>query len=481
MGTPTAYEQYMLELVNRARANPTAEAARQGIDLNQGLTAGTISTAAKAPLAWDPALTDAARAHSKWMLDTDTFSHTGANGSSPGARMTDAGYTFSGNWAWGENIAIRWGSGTAITASTVEAMESGLFKSAGHRTNILSDNFRELGIGLQAGEYQGSTGMTGTQAFAKTAGNPFLTGVTFDDKDGDNFYDPGEGIGGVLVKAVSSTGATYQTTSFDAGGYQMDLPAGTYSVSFSGGGLSGTTTKTATIGTSNVKLDLNQDVGTGTMPLPPPPPPPATGSAQIVVNASGSPAGGVNAHFTLLVDGKKVGEGMAGTTAKDFAFTATVTQDQAHKVQIQYDNDAVVNGQDRTLYVNKVTINGHAVNPTDGIVTYDKGALDGKDVVKGQSGMWWNGTLVVSADKSFFPGSAVKGIFASAEHPQPTGDLDVWSHVAARHGVTDSAPMDTLADNSVFNGHDLVWQPDHQPTDHQPTNHLPDLDHIHAT
>ncbi|MDQ0525897.1 CAP domain-containing protein [Azospirillum rugosum] len=475
MATPTAYEQYMLELINRARANPAAEAARQGIDLNQGLTAGTISTAAKAALAWDPALIDAARAHSQWMLDTDTFSHTGINGSSPGARMTDAGYGFSGSWTWGENIAIRWGSGTSINASTVEAMESGLFKSAGHRTNILNDSFREIGVGLKTGEYQGSTGMTGTQDFAKTAGNPFLTGVTFDDKDGDNFYDPGEGIGGVTIKAVSATGTTYQTTSWDAGGYQMDLPTGTYTVSFSGAGLPSTITKTATIGTSNVKLDVNQDVAAPTSTLPPPMELPATTAATIVVNASGTAAGGVNAHFNLLMDGKKIGEGVAGTTAKDFTFNATVLPDTAHRVQIQYDNDALINGQDRTLFVNKVTINGHAVSPTDSIVTYDKGALDGKDVVKGQPGMWWNGALVVTADKSFFPGSAVKGVYASAEHPEPTGDVDVWGHVATAQGHATPTLPDAATQHLPFGDHDLAWLPDHLPYGYQP-----DLDHTHA-
>ena len=44
-------EQYMLELINRARANPSAEASRYGIGLNDGLAAGTITTAAKQPLA----------------------------------------------------------------------------------------------------------------------------------------------------------------------------------------------------------------------------------------------------------------------------------------------------------------------------------------------------------------------------------------------------------------------------------------------
>ncbi len=147
---------------------------------------------------------------------------------------------------------------------------------------------------------------------------------------------------------------------------------------------------------------LNKDYFPAPAPAPAPIPAPTTGNAQIVVNVSGVPAAGVNAHFNVLIDGKKIGEGIAGTTAKDFAFSANVAPDQAHKVQIQYDNDAYINGQDRTLNVHKIIINGRAVTPTDPSVTYDKGALDGKDVIKGQSGMWWDGTLVVNAPASDF-------------------------------------------------------------------------------
>src|SRR5437762_4945728 len=75
--SPTTIEQYIIELINRARANPAAEAARYGIDLNEGLAAGTISNDARQPLAVNPYLVDSARKHSKWMIDTDTFSHIG--------------------------------------------------------------------------------------------------------------------------------------------------------------------------------------------------------------------------------------------------------------------------------------------------------------------------------------------------------------------------------------------------------------------
>ena len=140
----------------------------------------------------------------------------------------------------------------------------------------------------------------------------------------------------------------------------------------------------------------------------------AAATAKIVVNASGTAAGGVSPHFKLLVDGAVVGEGTAGGDAKDFSFDANVTADQAHKIQIQYDNDGAVDGQDRNLTVNAVTINGHKVAPTDPSVTYDKGALDGKDVVPGQANLWWNGTLAVAAPKEFFASTT------AAAPPAPT-------------------------------------------------------------
>ncbi len=257
MAEPTAFEQYLLELINRARLDPTAEAARFGIGLNDGLAAGTISAAAKAPLAFNPLLVDAARDHSAWMLATDTFAHTGAGGSSPGDRMRAAGYTFTGSWTWGENIALR--SGT-ISAATVELLHEQLFESAGHRTNILNASFREAGLGLAQGEYRGFTATDVTEAFAKSGSAVFLTGVAFDDADGDRFYDPGEGLGGITLSIRNTvTGTVATSTTWSAGGYQLALGAGSYEVTFTGGALAAPVVRGVTIGGSNVKLDLDAD------------------------------------------------------------------------------------------------------------------------------------------------------------------------------------------------------------------------------
>ena len=81
---PTANEQLMLELVNRATARSRRRGQRQGIGLNKGLGHGTIKATAKQPLAMNMDLLEAARAHSNWMLDKDIFDHTGAGGSIAG-------------------------------------------------------------------------------------------------------------------------------------------------------------------------------------------------------------------------------------------------------------------------------------------------------------------------------------------------------------------------------------------------------------
>jgi uncharacterized protein YkwD len=85
------FEQYFLELTNRARQDPAGEAKRLGIDLNEGLAPGTITTAAKPPLAPNTALLTAIRGHLQDMIKNQFFGHTGSDGSDPGKRIGDAG------------------------------------------------------------------------------------------------------------------------------------------------------------------------------------------------------------------------------------------------------------------------------------------------------------------------------------------------------------------------------------------------------
>ena len=127
MSQVNAYEQYMLELINADRAKSGAQ-----------------------PLASDSDLNESAENHSAWMISTDTFSHTGAGGSDPGVRIKAAGYSPSG---WAENIAWMSTRSPAGLQNEVEQLHSNLMNSPGHRANLLNDSYREIGVGLEVGQW----------------------------------------------------------------------------------------------------------------------------------------------------------------------------------------------------------------------------------------------------------------------------------------------------------------------------------------
>src|SRR5690606_2822271 len=102
-------------------------------------------------------------------LETDVFSHTGAGGSDAGERMQDAEFRFSGNWTWGENIALQSERGAEGIADDVADLHRSLMNSPGHRANILDPKFDHVGIGIEQGEYRGFDAVVVTQNFAATS------------------------------------------------------------------------------------------------------------------------------------------------------------------------------------------------------------------------------------------------------------------------------------------------------------------------
>lgn len=217
-----AAEQYMLELINRARLDPLGEAARHGIDLNQNLSAGQLHGAPRGVLAGDAALELAAIGHSQWMLANDIFSHTGLNDTTPAERAVAAGYT---GWGAGENISWRGTTGFLNLEAVIGQQHSDLFLSAGHRVNILWDSYREVGIAQEAGQfgYNGTTYNASmlTQNFSTHGDRFYVTGVVYDDTDGDHFYSIGEGRGGATFLTPGDA-----TTSTSAGGYALQAVQG---------------------------------------------------------------------------------------------------------------------------------------------------------------------------------------------------------------------------------------------------------------
>ena len=281
MTTLSAPEQLLLELINRARMDPAAEAARLGIDLNQFNTTGkTLGTESRQVLAGNDALAGIAESHSGVMHNSRVLSHDGAGDGTMDSRFQKINYP-SGTWGYGENIAPD--PGTTDLNTVVTNIHNQLFKDdpawnlgspIGHRLNILNDNFREVGNGV----FTGNNGTYVTEDFGYHGTQWFLSGAAYNDSViRDDFYSVGEGVAGVTATVTNAGGTVGSDTTGSGGGWTVGMPGGTYTVTFSGGGLAAPVAATVEAGSRNAKVDLvngneifanvNTTLGTGASEL----------------------------------------------------------------------------------------------------------------------------------------------------------------------------------------------------------------------
>ena len=253
-GDPTPEEQLVLEYINRARADPRAEGVRLRNDPNylwRNLpnASGPSAVGVRPPLAMNKALLLSARFHNDDMYKNGFFGHQDTvYGTAWIKRLVAFGYNPLIAY---ENIGA-WGSPT--TAEDELMMDGDCLDSNAcfHRIILFSSSSSEVGIGWLA-----TPGYL-TQDFASqnpASGypGPFLVGVVYNDANGNNFYDIGEGISGVTI--TPSTGTYYAVTS-TSGGYAFPIgTSGTITVTASGPGF-GSISKTVTLTGANVKLDF---------------------------------------------------------------------------------------------------------------------------------------------------------------------------------------------------------------------------------
>ena len=296
---PNAHEQQLMWLMNRARSNPTAEGiwfatihdryypfidrcSRLADDVDFCYVAGAMDNwrvdldllqhefvdyDSKPPAAFDVRLYNAAKAHSDYLIRIDGQAHTGQfdrvddqNFSYSRARGNVFSYALNANYGHAA-FNVDWGPDGGDG--------SGMQSPRGHRLAIMAidGDYSNVGYAVVAESDSktdvGPLVITGNYCEANTAVlnhyNRFLVGTVWSDVDGDDFYDPGEGVGGVTV--MPDHGAYYAVTS-DAGGYAVPIAQqGIYKVTFSGGGraLSEDVVKTVRIANESVLLDLVTD------------------------------------------------------------------------------------------------------------------------------------------------------------------------------------------------------------------------------
>ena len=112
------------------------------------------------PLSANLRLADAATVYAADLVAGTYFSHTGRDGSSVLDRIKRSGYLPRGAaFVLGENLA--WGSGALATPA---AIMNAWMNSPGHRANILNPDFREVGVGVVAGNPRRADGRGATYA-----------------------------------------------------------------------------------------------------------------------------------------------------------------------------------------------------------------------------------------------------------------------------------------------------------------------------
>ncbi|HWI73853.1 MAG TPA: CAP domain-containing protein [Baekduia sp.] len=128
--------------------------------LNQQRTAHGLSAFSESTV-----LDKAADDFAEDMVQRRFFDHVSPGGGTFMDRIKAAGWTASGSWSAGENIA--WGSGSLATPASIV---DGWMHSPGHRANILNGSFTQIGIGIEDGAPQAGVKDAGTYVTDFTSG-----------------------------------------------------------------------------------------------------------------------------------------------------------------------------------------------------------------------------------------------------------------------------------------------------------------------
>lgn len=275
---PSNEEQYLLERINAARANPTAEGnmlasvtdseilryySYYGVDTG-ALRSDFAGYSAKPPLAFNPDLMTSAREQSLDQAANGFQGHNSSDGTTFDVRISNTGYSWH---ALGENVFAY--------------VENPFFGHVGlnadwgvpsldHRANIMNldpsfPTFKEIGISYVSTSLPNFGPYVLTEDFG-TPSDPsvaYLVGVVYDDSNNNGSYDIGEGLGGVTI---TTSAGDYYTTTTASGGYVLPLPAGsgTITITAAGGPLGGERTQTVSyVGGVNVKVDFTRSMPAG--------------------------------------------------------------------------------------------------------------------------------------------------------------------------------------------------------------------------
>lgn len=247
---PTADEQLLIYEINRARSNPQAYAAEHGLGpLLDGV-------APSPPLAVNMSLQGSSGFHVWEMATFGYFGHQSpVTGDWPNQMAYDAGYPLPG-WPGDQNYIESLAAGYADVNAALEGwiVDAGV-SPPGHREHLLatgaSESFwlmhREIGAGFYTLPGSPFVRYYAVHTAFENPGDTFLTGVVFNDVNGNGRYDLLEGLAGETVSVGGPAAVTNA-----AGGWAILVGPGTYLVTAFGGA----SAVTVDVGGSSVEVDF---------------------------------------------------------------------------------------------------------------------------------------------------------------------------------------------------------------------------------
>jgi YD repeat-containing protein len=246
--------QEFIHLLNQARHDP----ARLARDFD--LPVDLAQVPARAPLAIDDALSQAAAARAQEMARDDYFGHQSAvTGKWPNQIAREQGYALPSDWPDRANFIESIAAGTehASPEATLKALLADEDEpSLVHRRQLLgidevfSEN-RVIGVAQAANAEATFEHYWAVQTAHSDPAGLFLTGVVFTDANQNGGYDAGEGLAGVTI-----TAGDLSTMTNTAGGWTLRVAPGEYHVVASGVGLSPPAASYIRLGQDNVEVDF---------------------------------------------------------------------------------------------------------------------------------------------------------------------------------------------------------------------------------